>query len=151
MRKRRKPKATSQHVYSGSNQTNAETDLSSFRTDKDDQAYSNAYATFRESNEYSEIVQEKRNSHGSKRITPFQSENHSAFDKRSPHSSTADNGRSVPVAHECVELVENYTEPDDSIVMKKPKLKNVNSSHSYTYPYDSLDRLTDHRKTKSAI
>ena len=123
MRKRQRQKVTSKHVYSGSNQTNAESVLLSFRPDKADQAFSNAYDTIRESNEFSEIVKGERNRQVSHRMIPFQKENDSAFEKRSPYSSAADNGQSIPVTHGCVELVENNIEPDDSIVTKKPKLK----------------------------
>ena len=34
----------------------------------------------------------------------------------------------------------NYTDPKDSIEVRKPKLNNKNSNTSYTYPYDSLTK-----------
>ena len=146
MRRRRKQTAT-QHVYSGAHQNNTESELLSYRTDKADQPYNNAYDTIRDSNAYSEITENDRDDGGMHVMTQLKRESDSGNCANYP--PTADDELFAQLRNERVELGENYTEPGDAITIRKPKLKNVKSSHSYTYPYDSLDRLTDHRKTKS--
>ena len=142
IRRRRKHTST-QQVYSVANQNNADADALSDRTEKANQPYNNPYDIIRDSCAYTEIFENTE----AQCVTQLHTRNGSKDLAQIP--ATPDYLQLDPEGHETVELGENYTEPNDAIIARKPKLKQVKSSHSYTYPYDSLDRPIDERKTQS--
>lgn len=116
----------------------------------EEEPYTNTYDMIRDSHEYTEITHNKETEMGPNTMN-IQENNSKSYAANCQSSGNIRNGQTGNTTEDCFELNENYMVPIDSIIPRKSKLKNVISSQSYTYPYDSLNKVPDHRKTKSAV